>query len=120
MHNAINRNKAMSIVKRYYTKASVTGYVAHPFVKRMMAYMFLIDFIDTLYPYFEDDRTYRLVDMAMVKIFTNGGCIFQYEAKHANFPQIGNTHYMGNGILRITADNTTMREMENDFLRRVI
>ena len=113
----------MPIVKRYYTKAAVTGYIAHPFVKRMMAYMFLIDFVETLYPYFEDDGTYRLVDRAMVKIFTDGGCIFPYEAIHANYLQmvdaVGKAHYMGNSILRITTDGI-MRDTENDFLRRVI
>lgn len=119
MLNVINKSKAMPIVKRYYTKATVTGYVAHPLVKRMMAYMFLIDFIETLYPYFEDDGTYRLIDMAMVKIFTDGGCIFPYEATHANYLQIGKAHYMGNSSLRITTDNI-MRETENDYLRRVI
>lgn len=123
MLSIVNKSKALPIVARYYNKASVSGYVPHVSVKRMMAYMFLISFIEIMYPYIDDDDSYRLFDRAFVKLFTDGGCLFPYQAIHANYLQlvdaVGKAHYMGNSILRITTDGV-MRETENNILRRMI
>ena len=119
MLSIVNKDNALSIVSRYYTKAAITGYIAHSSVQRMLAYFFLIDFVETLYPYFVDYNDYQNVNMAFVKIFSDGGCLFPYEAMNPDSLIIGKSHYMGGNALRITIDNI-MRETENDFLRRVI
>ena len=73
----LDKKKAMAYVKNYFSTLKETGYVSPSSVSRYLVYLFLIDFVDTLYPYitYED---YMEIDKLLGSIFGTGGCLLPY------------------------------------------
>lgn len=101
MLQVIAENKALSILKRYYTQVEKTGYVKHELLCRYMKYLFLIDLVEYTHDFFTQ-KDYNIVAEALAKLFSDGGCMLPYPVMCANRAKLGRAHYMGTFRLRVT------------------
>ena len=125
MLSVIEKEKALPIVSKYFDMLASMGYVKHPTVRRFLIYLFLIDFTEWVYP-FLTDCDYNLLDKALVKIFTDGGCLLPYQVIQTNRDKVakayvGVAHYSGLknilrrtevGALRSVEDKSELRNTE--------
>lgn len=120
MLTAIDNDKALSYVSKYFTLVSRTGYAKHNIVQWYLFYLFIIDFVNWVYPYFTDDD-YKKVDMAIVKLFSGGNCLVPYQVfsydKLKIARHVGLAHYTGPSILRKTEPVGYTRTTEDETLR---
>ena len=101
MLQVIAEDKALSILKRYYTQVEKTGYVKHEMLCRYMKYLFLIDLIEYTHDFFTQND-YNIVAEALAKLFSDGGCMLPYPVMCANRAKLGRAHYMGSFRNRVT------------------
>ena len=109
MLKVIEKEKALPIVNRYLDMLARTGYVKHPTALRLLAYLFLVERTEWVYD-FMTDKDYHKMDIALVKMFTDGGCLMPYQVIAANRLRIGRTytgvaHYTGVVTMRVTEKN---------------
>ena len=122
MVGVIEEIKALPIVRKYFDVLSVTGYVKHSTVRRFLIYIFLIDLVKWTFPYFSE-KDYEQLNLALIKIFTGGGCLLPYQALSANRMQIkldarGLPYYQGTPRYRVT-EESELRSTETNNVRTV-
>ena len=120
MINVIEPKKALEYTNRYFSMLSNTGYVKLPVVKRILLYLWTVDFVQTLY-YFMSEKDYKKIEKLMNKVFSFGCCLLPYEAFYAGKTQvgrgvIGRAYHMGVFNQRHTEDSDP-RRTEDDKLR---
>ena len=91
----------LSVVDNYYATLEKTGYVKHGTVVRLLAYEFLVDFINNTF-FFITEEDYQMIDSLLKKLFTNGGCLLPYPVFCTNRVKLAG--YGNDGIVRITED----------------
>lgn len=75
----IQREKGKKILDGYFEALSYTGYVKHPTVKRFLAWLFLVDFVELIYTRLTDED-YNLINRALACLFNGGSCLLPYDA----------------------------------------
>lgn len=120
MLQMIDEGRALDIVTKYFGFLESTGYVRPDLMKRFFLYVFLLDFIDYTHGFFTEDD-YKLVDTALRKLFSGGGCLLPYDSSCTNRIKLGRNEYMGTLRNRITEDQlgNDDRYTEDDFMRTV-
>ena len=118
MLSLINDKIANNILKRYYSQLEKTGYVKETSVKRMLVYLFLIDFVDNTFWYLED-KDYTYISRLMNFLFSNGDCLLPYPVFCTNRAVLGRDGEPMRARLRITEDlsGNIDRITEDDELR---
>lgn len=118
----IDEGKALNIVSKYFGFLESTGYVRADLMKRFFLYIFLLDFIDNTHSFFTEED-YDLVDKALRKMFSGGGCLLPYSVLCNNRVVLGKNEYMGTLRNRITETlsdpSETDRYTEDDYMRTV-
>lgn len=113
----IEREKGKKILDGYYNTLSYVGYVKRPTVKRYLAWLFLVDFVELIYSHLTDDD-YNLINRALACLFDGGSCLLPYSALNnmAHNVSISESQYMGTFNIRITEQNQ-WRIAEDDNIR---
>lgn len=116
MVNALDPRAALQYAKKYFDGLSNSGYVSPALRKDMMKYIFLVDFVETLYP-FLTEKDYQHIDMATRKLFDKGGCLFDYTVDCTNELTLGSPVYMGTNGLRRAQHRPILRISQDEQLR---
>lgn len=121
MEKVIDSKAALGVLNTYFGNLGLTGYVRESHVKRLLLYLFLVDFVEFTSEFFTEDD-HRLVSGLLRKLFINGGCMLPYPTFCVNRATIGRNYYMGEFNLRVTEgkdiEDRIKRVMEDDILRR--
>ena len=115
MIELIENEKALALVNRYFTMLGNTGYVKQKTVSRYLLYLFLVDFVDTLY-FFMTDEDYDKVSTLLTSLFSGAGCLLPYKLNCSQHAVVGLPTYMGYVTTRNTEDNET-RITEDEYTR---
>lgn len=113
----IDERKALDRLASYFSVLGQTGYVKRGMVKKYLAYLFLLDFINYTDVFIEDED-YNVINETMRYIFINGGCLLPYPTFCINRAKLMDNKYHGDGALRITED-IIIRSMEDLKLRNM-
>lgn len=115
---AVQKDKAKAVLDGYYKALANVGYVKRPVVKRFLAWLFLVDFVELVYEHLTD-ADYNLINKALICIFNSGFCLLPYGALTRSFQKIvvGPSQYMGTFNLRITEDEKWRDAEEGDLFR---
>lgn len=117
MLELIENEKALALVDRYFTMLGNTGYVKTKTVSRYLLYLFLVDFVDTLY-FFMTDEDYACVNKLLVSLFSGAGCLLPYKLNCSHKTVVGLPTYMGYITKRVTEDEED-RITEDGTLRAI-
>ena len=120
MLQMIDEGRALDIVSKYFMLAESTGYVRQDLMTRFFLYVFLLDFIDYTHGFFSE-YDYKMIDTALRKLFSGGGCLLPYTVFCANRVTLGRNEYMGVLRNRITEDlsGNEDRFTQDDNIRTV-
>lgn len=116
---AVERDKAKGILDNYFTMLTNTGYVKRPAVKRLLAWLFLIDFVEMVYNLLTDED-YNKINRALICLFSTGCCLLPYDAIREidrSHLHTGGSGYMGTFNLRITEENQWRAAEDGETLR---
>ena len=105
MLSLIDEHKALPIAMNYFSLLKYTGYVKRGTVKRILAYEFLLDFIENAYWYITDEDYSKIITLLRY-LFADGDCLMPYPTFCANRIKIGKGGYFGTARLRITENET--------------
>lgn len=121
MVKLIREDKVLPIVSNYLNILKNTGYVSPEITRKMLVYLFIMNFVNTVY-YFLDEKEYAIIGRALVKLFTDGGCLFPYATFDENRQKLkftlGKATYMGIARIKST-NNTKLRISESGTLKTV-
>ena len=121
MLQVVAEKKALKTLGNYFAMLSKTGYVKNLQVRRFLAYLFLIDFVEYTSAYFTR-KDYDTVAEALGRLFANGGCLMPYPIFCSNRIKVGKPYYMGALRLRVTegkkVEDRIKRITEDEILRR--
>ena len=92
MLRVATENKVLEALDNYLELVTKTGYARKGMTDRLLAYLFLVDFTETMSIYFDEDE-YRIVSGALSKLF--GNCLLPYPVFCTNRVKIGMPYYMG-------------------------
>ena len=122
----IDEGRALDVTSKYFDILKNTGYIKPGIMQRYFLYMFLLDFVDYTHGFFTDED-YNAVDVALRKLFANGGCLLPYSVFCVDRVTLGRNEYMGTLKVRKTEDHAvdadgknigyTDRFTEDDFNR---
>lgn len=77
MEEVLEHKKALDYIKGYYDVLSKEGYVKKNTERMFLRYLFLIDFVDTVY-YYLTDEDYKVIEDCLHNWFSNGECLLPY------------------------------------------
>ena len=103
MVQLISKTKAEGYLVNYYDMLTKTGYVKDSMLKKLLLYIFLIDFVDELH-FLITEKDYGFIDKALSRIFVNGGCLLPYPVFCTRRATLGSAGYMGDFVVRVTED----------------
>ena len=113
MTNLLESNKALSVLNSLFDELGKSGYVSANTTMRYLRYTFIIDFIDTLYPFLTEEDYYML-QRVIVSLFSAGDCLLPYNTVLcSNKLHIGYPYYMG--IRRLRSDEEKTPRMTQDI-----
>lgn len=119
MVRLIEKEHALEYACKYFDELARTGYVKGCTMHRMTAYMFIVDFIETLYPFIGESE-YKTIGMAMTNLFGKDSCLFPYPVFCINKNKLGLPYYMGGNTLRRQMGSGEMlKRLEVEKLRGV-
>lgn len=120
MAKLISEEKPKEILKNYFTLLRKAGYVKHPVVFRMLAYLFLLDFISSV-SNFIDEKDYLIINRVMKQLFSSGDCLLPYPVYCINRATLGESTLMtGNFRFRSPETDTSILRTSEDDLYRII
>ena len=114
MINLVDTNKASKYTATFFDELSRSGYINSGTVRRYLIYLFLVDFIETLYDYIGEDD-YKNIGRAMINLFANDSCLFPYSSFCTNYLKLGSSRFTGGTSLRkhiMVGDNLKRLEVE--------
>lgn len=118
MVEVLEHKKAIGYLKNYFDQLAKFGYVKKGTTSRYMLYLFLVDFVDSLYRFFTEED-YCNVEKALSALFSGGDCLLSYPAFCSARAKLGKPQYTGAGSIRITETGNHPRTTEDDNLRGV-
>lgn len=116
MIQVLEKGKAIETLNRYFTTISATGYVKPIVVKRFLAYLFLVDFVEKIYE-FLDESDYNFIRDALLKLFSTGCCLLPYELFCKNRTFIAESEHSNVFVVRIAEKDSWHRITEGDSYR---
>lgn len=75
---AIKETKALGLLDGYFNLLSEAGYARRGNVNKFLVYMFLLDFVDVMYP-FLTDGDYNKIDALLRKLMNGNSCLLPYD-----------------------------------------
>ena len=114
MLGLISEVKASEIVGRYFDDLYSVGYVRKGIADKVLAYLFLMDFIDSTHAFISEEDYGKIEEMMSV-LFAGGSCLVPYPVFCTDHATLGTTDYEGDFILRKTevGDYNRITEDEN-------
>lgn len=103
------------ILKNYYKVLQNVGYVKHDTMCKIMAYLFILDWLDDIAS-FVGEEDYDLIKKALRTLFVNGDCLFVYPVFSLVRTILGSADNEGLIYPRIDEEGT-LRSSEDDILR---
>lgn len=73
----VSEPRALKLLSGYYDLLTTTGYVKHRTLKVFLIYLFILDFVEYMHAYINEEN-YKVIDKALSRLFANGGCLFSY------------------------------------------
>ena len=118
MIQVIDEGRALDTTMKYFDILKNTGYIKPEMMRRYFLYMFLLEFVDDTHRFFTEDD-YDVMDIALRKLFSNGGCLLPYSVFCVDKAKLGTNDYMGTLKNRITEDiaGNDDRYTEDDNMR---
>ena len=113
----MNKQDALTVAGKYFDTLSATGYVTSATRKRFMAYMFLLDLVDTTFDFFTE-WDYAIVDKALSRLFPQGSCLLPFKVACANRAIVGAAHAMRDPEVRSNEERTKYRATEDYTIRK--
>lgn len=118
MLEAINDKRVLERINAYFEMLRKTGYVKPGTTSRYLLYIFLFDFVDTLYDYLSEED-YTAINKVLRSIFGEGNCLLPY-SRYLNIKaKIGVPHYEGFATKRVTetqsGDKDRYAEQDNQL-----
>lgn len=118
MVEVLEHKKALEYLNKYFDQLAQFGYAKPGTTSRYLLYVFLVDFVDTLYRFFSEDD-YCKVDDVLSSLFSGGDCLLSYPLFCTVMAKLGEPQYMGAGSIRVTETGKHPRETEDDKLRGI-
>lgn len=118
MIEILEHKTAAKYIEKYFDVLTKTGYLKSGTTKDYLRYLFLVDFIDTLYP-FLTEMDYDIMGNVLRNIFSHGDCLLSYPLFCTRRNVIGKPYYTGKAIVRITETDKVLRITEDLNLRGV-
>lgn len=94
MVEMVNDKKVLERVSSYFEMLRNTGYVKAGTTSKYLLYIFLFDFVDTLYDYITEED-YEKINLLLRSIFSSGDCLLPYRTSDVNAAKIVTPHYHG-------------------------
>ena len=116
MVEVLEHKKALGYLDKYFDQLTKFGYIKKCTASRYLLYLFLVDFVDTLYMFFSE-KDYNDVGKLLSELFSDGDCLLSYPVFCSIRAKLGQPQYMGSGRIRITEIDSYQRKTENDKLR---
>ena len=101
MIQVVDQKNVLKVLEDYFGTLSLTGYVRHDNIPRLLVYLFLADFVEFTYDFLTKED-YETLSKVLRRQFVNGGCLFPYPLFCVNRATLGKSHYIGNVRLRTT------------------
>lgn len=115
MIDLIERENTGKILNGYFDELSRKGYVSRYMVKKLIVWLFLVDFVERVYRLMTSED-YNKVNDALICLFSNAGCLLPYEYNMADLSTDDSLVYIFN--LRATED-MMLRATDGENLRSV-
>lgn len=118
MVEVLEHKKALGYLNKYFDQLAKFGYAKKGTTSRYLLYLFLVDFVDTLYRFFSEED-YCKVEEVLTGLFSGGDCLLSYPLFCSARAKLGKPQYMGSGSFRVTQSGNSPRITEDDNLRGV-
>ena len=120
MLESINDKRVLERINAYFEMLRKTGYIKPGTTSRYMLYVFLFDFVDTLYDYLTEDD-YTAINKVLRGIFGEGNCLLPYSRFLDIKAKVGVPHYEGYATQRVTETQSGDKERysEQDYQLRL-
>lgn len=118
MLKLVAEEKATKLLGRYFTQLDGVGYVKHDQIKRLMAYLFFVEFLQNTYDFFTEED-YKKLANALSILFVGASCLLPYQVFCTNRAKLGSAHYMGSLKIRATEVDANDRATEDNYWRGV-
>ena len=119
MAQIIDEKPAVAVLDKYFDALSEMGYVKTSTTSRMLLYMFLIDFVDSVFP-FLTEKDYMKIRNLLARIYSGGDCLLPYPLHCAHKITLGKSYPMGSNYRRINNDGEDiLRKTDYKKLRRI-
>jgi len=115
MNQFVSLTSLKDVLKGYYKVLQNVGYVKHATMAKIMAYLFILDWLDDISS-FVTEEDYLLIKKALRTLFVNGDCLFVYPVFSLVRTILGSADNEGLIYPRIAEDGT-LRSSEDDVLR---
>ena len=103
MIQVIDEGRALDTTMKYFDILKNTGYIKPEMMRRYFLYIFLLEFVEDTHRFFTEGD-YDALDIALRKLFSNGGCLLPYSVFCVEKVTLGRNEYMGVLKNRITED----------------
>jgi len=93
MYLALEENRVLERIEAYFEMLKKMGYVKHGTTSKYMLYVFLYDFVETVYD-FMTEEDYETVSNVLRGIFSGSDCLLPYQdfdeaRSKAKIPHLG-------------------------------
>ena len=101
MIELISKKAAEGPLVNFLDLLTKTGYVRAGMVKKLLLYTFLLDFVEYMHA-FIDEEDYKIIERMLVKLFSGTNCLLPYPVFCSRRLTLGSTDYMTDFAIRIT------------------
>ena len=115
MLTVLNKTNVLIYLSNYFKLLKLVGYVKPSTTDRFLLFAFLVDFIDSLYP-FMSIEDYQTIERVIHKVFNAGDCLLTRPVLCTEGFTVAMPLYVGALNLRITEDSD-YRKTQNNKLR---
>lgn len=118
MYRMFKKDEALSTIENYFTALTETGHVTEGVSRKLLLYMFLLDFMDTLFVYCTE-ADYDKINRVLSCIFNGRNCLLPYKLfyRYRTTTKIGLPVYMSTVKFRATEVDEETRTTENEQVR---
>lgn len=114
MVEVLEHKEVLSYLDRYYDYLEKSGYVKEKITDSYLLYLFLVDFVDLLYPYITDGD-YAEIEQLLVEQFSAGYCMLPYPRFCTQCVTVGDPTMTQVHLRR--SETEGLRQTENEKLR---
>jgi hypothetical protein len=118
MLETINDKRVLERITSYFEMLRKTGYIKPGTTSRYLLYVFLFDFVDTLYD-FMTEEDYIKINNLLRSIFGDGNCLLPYRRYIDSKAKVGVPHHTGYITKRVpelqSGDKERYAEQDNQL-----